>query len=187
MACDLRTIAPDAWLQFPSSRYGLNLTAVWLSLAAGQATAAELLGSARRVVADEALRLGLVQAVVIADDAVDVLGLCEGKGLRELKAALRSALPPHVAVALALECERAVDLVETALSPCSATSAASAVRRPRLRRAAGRVPPFAGSRGRSCPRPSEWRRGPRLPPAAWRRSRAVRTRSPPRSAGIRHG
>lgn len=111
LACDLRVLTPQAWLQFPSSRYGLHLTVVWLTLLAGPASAAVLAGSARRVDAAEAHRLGIAQAVAPGDEARDALGLVDASGLRELKQAIREAAPPHVADALRAERDRAVEMV----------------------------------------------------------------------------
>jgi enoyl-CoA hydratase/carnithine racemase len=111
MACDLRVMAPEAFLQFPSSGYGLNITTVWLTLLCGPSNAAWLMGSARRVPAPEALRLGLTQVVAPGDEALAALGLAGRTGFHELKAAIREAIPPHVAGALRAEQARARELV----------------------------------------------------------------------------
>jgi enoyl-CoA hydratase/carnithine racemase len=111
MCCDMRVMAPEAFLQFPSSGYGLNITTVWITLAAGPATAAWLMGSARRVPAADAVRLGLAQAVAPGDEALASLGLEGRTGFLELKAAVREAIPPHVAGALRAEQARARELV----------------------------------------------------------------------------
>jgi enoyl-CoA hydratase/carnithine racemase len=110
MACDLRVIAPHGWMQFPAGRYGLNLTATWLTLAAGPATATALLAGARRVGADEALRLGIATAVAPGDGALDALGIEPGPGLRATKAAVRRVIEPHVRDAVAAEHRAAVEL-----------------------------------------------------------------------------
>lgn len=111
MACDLRTMAPGAWMQFPSARYGLNITTVWLTLAVGSARTTELMASARRVAAEDARAIGLAQAVCPGDHALDALGIQGVSGLRELKAAAREALPLSVREALLSERKRAVELV----------------------------------------------------------------------------
>ncbi len=111
MACDMRVMTPRAFLQFPSSGYGLNITTVWLTLLVGPANAAWMMASARRIDASEALRLGLTQAIAEGDDALSALGLDDRSGLVELKAAIREAIPPHVAGALRAEHARAVELV----------------------------------------------------------------------------
>jgi enoyl-CoA hydratase/carnithine racemase len=111
LACDLRTASPTAWLQFPAARYGLTLGSTWLSLLTGPATAMWLLSSGRRVSADEAQLLGLVQLVVDGEHAREALGLGSGVALRELKAAMRASRPVHIDAALRAEHERAAELV----------------------------------------------------------------------------
>lgn len=111
MSCDMRAMASSAFLQFPSSGYGLNITTVWLTLLCGPANAAWLMSSARRVPALEALRLGLTQVIALGDDALKALGLEGRTGFIELKAAIREAIPPHVAGALRAEQARARELV----------------------------------------------------------------------------
>lgn len=111
MSCDMRVMAPEAFIQFPSSGYGLNITTVWITLLAGPANAAWLMGSARRVPAPEALRLGLAQVIASGDEALAALGLEGRTGFLELKAAIREATPPHVAGALRAEQARARELV----------------------------------------------------------------------------
>lgn len=111
MACDLRVMAPEAFLQFPSSGYGLNITVVWLTLLAGPANAAWLMGSARRVSAAEALRLGLTQAIAPGEGALAALGLEGRTGFLELKSAIREAIPANIGAALRAEQARAQDLV----------------------------------------------------------------------------
>ena len=111
LACDLRVLAPEAWLQFPSSSYGLHITVTWLTLHAGPAAATTLSASRRRVGAEEAQRLGLAQAVAPGDEALEALGIARAPHLRELKAAVRQAMPPHVGEALRRERDRAVENV----------------------------------------------------------------------------
>lgn len=111
MSCDMRVMAPEAFIQFPSSGYGLNITTVWITLLAGPSNAAWLMGSARRVPAAEALRLGLTQVVAPGDEALSALGLEGRTGFLELKAAVREAIPQHVTEALRAEQSRARELV----------------------------------------------------------------------------
>jgi enoyl-CoA hydratase len=111
MCCDMRVMAPETFIQFPSSGYGLNITTVWITLLAGPANAAWLMGSARRVPAPEALRLGLTQVVAPGDEALAALGLEGRTGFLELKAAVREAIPQHVTEALRAEQARARELV----------------------------------------------------------------------------
>jgi enoyl-CoA hydratase/carnithine racemase len=84
---------------------------VWLTELIGPANAAMVLGSARRVDADLALRLGIAQAVGPADDALELLGVTDPAGMRATKAALREAAPPHVRASLRDELDRAVELI----------------------------------------------------------------------------
>lgn len=111
MACDLRTGAPGSWIQFGSARYGLSITAVWLALQVGPATATALLASARKVEAEEALALGLLQSLSQGDAALDELGIAGGESCREAKDAVRHALPSGIGDALRVERERAVERV----------------------------------------------------------------------------
>lgn len=125
LACDLRTASESAWMQFPSRSYGLNIGCVWLSLLAGPAAAAHLLASSRRLSAEEAERLGIVQAVVPGDTARERLGLSDPTELRELKATIRLALPANLESALRAEHERAAEMVTRELFVTSLSSSAS--------------------------------------------------------------
>jgi len=74
LACDLRVAMPHAQVGFLQSQ--LNLTTAWgggidLIATVGPARALDLLLSARRVEAEEALRLGLVDRVAAADQSLD--------------------------------------------------------------------------------------------------------------------
>jgi enoyl-CoA hydratase/carnithine racemase len=71
VACDLRVVAPNATFGIPAARLGVMLSAsniARLAMLVGQATARDLLLSARTLTIDEADRVGLVQRR--ADDAL---------------------------------------------------------------------------------------------------------------------
>jgi 2-(1,2-epoxy-1,2-dihydrophenyl)acetyl-CoA isomerase len=85
LACDLRYMADDAVLMLAFSNIGLvpDCGGTWLLVrAVGHARAFELAATGRRVDADEALALGLVQRIVPRDD---VLGAAQALA-RELAA-----------------------------------------------------------------------------------------------------
>jgi enoyl-CoA hydratase/carnithine racemase len=111
MACDMRTMSETSFIQFPSSRYGLHLTAVWLNLFVGPSASARLMGSGDRVGPAEAIRIGLIERITPATDAVSCLRFDDYAGLRELKQAIRSGFPTSVADELARERARAVENV----------------------------------------------------------------------------
>ena len=72
VACDLRVVAPNATFGIPAARLGVMLSAAniaRLAMLVGQATARDLLLSARTLTIDEADRVGLVQRR--ADDALE--------------------------------------------------------------------------------------------------------------------
>lgn len=74
LACDLRVAMPHAQIGFLQSQ--LNLTTAWgggidLIAAVGQARALDMLLSARRVGAEEALQIGLVNRVAEPDQTLD--------------------------------------------------------------------------------------------------------------------
>lgn len=74
MACDLRVAAPSAEIGFLQGR--LNVTTAWgggidLVAAVGRRRALELLSSARRIAADEALGLGLFDRVCQPGESLD--------------------------------------------------------------------------------------------------------------------
>lgn len=74
MACDLRVAAPNAEIGFLQGR--LNVTTAWgggidLVAAVGSRRALELLSSAHRIQADEAVELGLVERVCAAGESLD--------------------------------------------------------------------------------------------------------------------
>ncbi|MCW2682061.1 MAG: 3-hydroxyacyl-CoA dehydrogenase, NAD-binding [Frankiales bacterium] len=86
LGCDARIADPSAGFGFPEVNYGMLPGAggsVRVSRLVGVPTAIELVTSARQVMAEEALALGLVEAVVPADQlldrAVDVARRMNGK------------------------------------------------------------------------------------------------------------
>jgi enoyl-CoA hydratase/carnithine racemase len=102
LACDLRFAAEDAHLAVPPAKLGLLYGPVETRLlveAVGPAAAKDLLFSARRVGADEALRLGLVNRVLpgaelkggVETYARDLTTL-SGASIRGAKKAVRAAL-----------------------------------------------------------------------------------------------
>jgi enoyl-CoA hydratase/carnithine racemase len=102
LACDLRFVAEDAHLAVPPAKLGLLYGPVETRLlveAVGPAVAKDLLFSARRVSADEALRLGLVNRVLPGAElkgAVETyardLTTLSAASIRGAKKAVRAAL-----------------------------------------------------------------------------------------------
>lgn len=92
LACDLRLAAADARFAVTPARLGLAYShgdTLRLVRAVGAARAREMLFSARVVEAEEALRIGLVQRVVGAEEmeaAVEALGAASRPALRAIKA-----------------------------------------------------------------------------------------------------
>lgn len=80
LACDIRILAAEAYLQLPEARRGVaaNFGTIVLSQIAPRALAAEWLFTGRRILAEEALRFGLVNRVVpraeLAASAADLAG-----------------------------------------------------------------------------------------------------------------
>jgi enoyl-CoA hydratase/carnithine racemase len=107
LACDLRFAAEDAHLAVPPAKLGLLYGLVETRLlveAVGPAAAKDLLFSARRVGADEALRLGLVDRVLPGAElagAVETysrdLTALSGASIRGAKKSVRAALDGDVA------------------------------------------------------------------------------------------
>lgn len=107
LACDLRFCAHDAHLAVPPAKLGLLYGPVETRLlveAVGPAVAKDLLFSARRVAADEALRLGLVNRVLpqtelagAVEDYARELGSLGGASIRGAKKAVRATLSGDVA------------------------------------------------------------------------------------------
>lgn len=67
VACDLRVAAPEAWVQFVGPDHGLAVGAWALPALVGRGRATDLCLTGRRVEAEEALTIGLVDRV--AEDA----------------------------------------------------------------------------------------------------------------------
>src|SRR6185312_9345624 len=69
LACDIRILVDDAYLQLPEARRGVaaNFGTIVLSQIAPRALAAEWTFTGRRIPAEEALRWGLVNRVVTRD------------------------------------------------------------------------------------------------------------------------
>jgi enoyl-CoA hydratase/carnithine racemase len=96
LACDLRLATPRSVFSAPPAKLGLiySDTEVWrLALRVGAAAARDLLFTGRRVAAEEALRLGLIQRLSAADDpeallteVLGELGSCSPVSLRKTKA-----------------------------------------------------------------------------------------------------
>ncbi len=119
--CDLRVADPGATLCFSEVRLGLMPDwggGVALARLLGPSRAADLILTARRVAAAEALSLGLVNRVSEPGGALrEAIALAEAiakNGPRAVRAALgviRGAADRPQAEALAVELERAVDLI----------------------------------------------------------------------------
>jgi enoyl-CoA hydratase/carnithine racemase len=112
IACDLRGVTERASLAVLEPRWGLvpDLGASWrLPRLVGQGRAIELMLSARRVAADEALRIGLAELLLDADDAlasgheVAVRWASGPEVLRHLPRLVREASGPDRARALQAE------------------------------------------------------------------------------------
>jgi len=72
MICDLRVVAPDAYFQFPTSKYGLaldNWSIRRLSSLVGYGRARAMLLSAEKLTADVALQTGMANRIGILADA----------------------------------------------------------------------------------------------------------------------
>lgn len=121
--CDLRVMDRDAEICFSEVRLGLMPDlggAVAVTRLVGPAIASDLLLSARRVGADEALRLGLVNRVSAPGEALaEALSMAEqiaANGPRAVRATLsviRATADLTEAEALELERERAAELMAT--------------------------------------------------------------------------
>jgi enoyl-CoA hydratase/carnithine racemase len=113
LACDLRYAAADASLSAPFVSLGMHagMAATWLlPEAVGLPVARELLLTGRRVDADEALRLGLVNGVFepteLVTGALEVAGRIAANGpvaVRLTVAGLRAGAHPSLEAALAYE------------------------------------------------------------------------------------
>ena len=119
--CDLRVVDPGAHFCFSEVKLGLMPDwggGVALARRLGQGRAADLILTAHRVTAAEALALGLANRVSAAgralDEAVELANAIAKNGPRAVRSALavlRRAPGMAEADALALEMERAVDLI----------------------------------------------------------------------------
>ena len=72
MVCDLRVVAPDAFFQFPTSKYGLaldNWSIRRLSSLVGHGRARAMLLTAEKLTADEALQTGMANRIGTLADA----------------------------------------------------------------------------------------------------------------------
>jgi enoyl-CoA hydratase len=72
MQCDLRVVAPDAFFQFPTSKYGLaldNWSIRRLSSLAGHGRARAMLLSAEKLTAETALQTGMANRIGTLADA----------------------------------------------------------------------------------------------------------------------
>jgi enoyl-CoA hydratase len=119
--CDLRVADPAAVISFSEVRLGLMPD--WgggpaLARLVGSSRAADLILTARKVAADEALALGLVNRVsapgAALDEALELAEQIAQNGPRAVRAALellRRAPDLPLEEALALELERAADLI----------------------------------------------------------------------------
>ena len=100
LACDIRVLAEDAYLQLPEARRGVaaNFGTIVLSQIAPRALASEWVFTGRRVPADEALRWGLVNRVApreeLADAAEELAGQVAANAplsLRRMKESMTKA------------------------------------------------------------------------------------------------
>ncbi|OBK18669.1 enoyl-CoA hydratase [Mycobacterium asiaticum] len=72
MQCDLRVVAPDAFFQFPTSKYGLaldNWSIRRLSSLVGHGRARAMLLTAEKLTADQALQTGMANRIGTVADA----------------------------------------------------------------------------------------------------------------------
>lgn len=112
LACHVRAVAPDAMLALPELGWGIvpDLGATWrLPRLVGSGRATELVLSARRVGADEALAIGLAEVALPADRPLDAAlelaaAWAAGPGaLRRVPRLVREAVGATRADALAAE------------------------------------------------------------------------------------
>ncbi|MCP4757758.1 MAG: enoyl-CoA hydratase/isomerase family protein [Proteobacteria bacterium] len=119
--CDLRVMDPDAVICF--SEVKLGLMPDWgggptLTRLIGSAKAAELILTARKVSANEALGLGLINRISasgkVLEESMSLAGAIAGNGPRAVRSALqviRKSLDLPLAEALQLEKRNAVSLI----------------------------------------------------------------------------
>jgi enoyl-CoA hydratase/carnithine racemase len=108
IACDLRVAAPAAWLRFVGPAHGLAVGAWGLPSLVGRGRALELCLTGRRVDAEEALGIGLVDRVADDADAAALelaaqLAELDGPAVARVKAVIARAA--GCAPALALEAD----------------------------------------------------------------------------------
>jgi enoyl-CoA hydratase len=106
IACDIRIGGDDARIKFHGASYGLAPGGASLPRIVGEAKAKELLFTCDEVLADEALRIGLLNQVVPANQVVEVaLGMAERiaanspSAVRVIKETIDLALPIEQALA----------------------------------------------------------------------------------------
>ena len=106
IACDIRIGGDDARIKFHGASYGLAPGGASLPRIVGEAKAKELLFTCDEVLADEALRIGLLNQVVPASQVLEAaLAMAERiaanspRALRVLKETIDLALPIEQAVA----------------------------------------------------------------------------------------
>lgn len=110
MICDLRVVAPDAFFQFPTSKYGLaldNWSIRRLSSLAGYGRARAMLLTAEKLGADAALRTGMANRIGTLADAqawaAEIAGLAplalqHAKRVLNDDGAFEDQLPEHKAL-----------------------------------------------------------------------------------------
>jgi len=121
--CDMRVMDPEAVICFSEVRLGLMPD--WGGAAAlprliGPARAAEMILTARKVTAEEALSCGLVNRISLPGEAlaetITVAQMIADNGPRAVRSALeviRSTSNPSLDNALALEMDKAISLIAT--------------------------------------------------------------------------
>ena len=108
--CDIRIASATATFRFPGAEYGLVVAAASLPRLVGAAVAKELIFSARRFDAAEALRTGFVNAVVEPEELMPAVMALAGQiaanspgAVQGSKAVIDAATLPEAAVALERE------------------------------------------------------------------------------------
>lgn len=124
LSADIRIAATDAQFGVPAARLGLGYAhggVEALASVVGRPAAAEILLSARRLSADEALRIGLVNRVVDVDELADAVDELAGRiaanaplTIRAIKASLQELRRPAA--------ERDTDRVDALVDACFRSS-----------------------------------------------------------------
>ncbi len=119
--CDLRVMEPDAAICFSEVRLGLMPDwggAPALTRLVGPSRAADMILTTRKVGAEEALSLGLINRICaptrVLDESLEMAGAIAGNGPRAVRSALeviRSTGRKSREEALEFEAEKAVDLI----------------------------------------------------------------------------